>query len=192
MGEIRTVYRIVAAAALATAVSALGGLNFAEASVPAPHLSITDWRELPTPLPRPYAQDASQVATNTEIDAAFQRARSSGKRVFIEFGGNWCGWCRVLTGVMELPEVRAFVGTHFEVVYVEVTSRKWEIDRNLQVIDRFHLQNINSFPWVLIASADGHILNSSADVTSGDNPTPQEMLNWLAKWAEEVPHASQR
>jgi thiol-disulfide isomerase/thioredoxin len=99
--------------------------------------------------------------------------------VVIDFGGNWCPDCRILAGVMELPEVQPFVERHFEVVTVDVGR----LDRNMEIPRRFGA-NVTGVPWLVIAEPDGKVVHSSYEVTdNGFASKPQEMVNWLAKWA---------
>lgn len=170
-------------AMLVGAVLALG-LPAADAAVPAPKVRVATIEELPTPLPLPYDQKADANAVNAQIDAAFARAKKSGKRVLIDLGGNWCPWCRILAGVMALPEVKPFVAAHYEVVNVYVSSAKGHYnDNNRQVLQRFKTK-VGGVPWLIVADADGRVLRSSYEVTDDDHQTPQAMVNWLALWAK--------
>ena len=103
--------------------------------------------DLPSPLPYPFRERVIGKTANAQVDAAFQRAQLSGKRVLIDFGGNWCGWCRMLEAVMTLPEVKPFVEGHFEVVHVYASSDKGKSDRNLQLLRRFGLCFDLQTPW---------------------------------------------
>ncbi len=155
----------------------LGGLAVAWAAAPAPRVHIANSKQLATPLPYPYDEAADANAT---VDAAFARAKQSGKRVMIDFGGNWCPDCRILAGVMALPEVKPFLESHFEIVSVDVGR----FDRNLQIPARFHVAKLAGVPWLLIADADGSVKVSSYEVTDEHHTTPQAMVDWLARWAK--------
>src|SRR5688572_26147747 len=75
-----------------------------------PQVHIADTKSLPTPLPLPYDEKADAPARVAE---AFARAKKNGKRVLIDFGGNWCPDCRILAGVLNLPEVKSYVAKHY-------------------------------------------------------------------------------
>jgi len=147
----------------------------------APHVSTRTLEKLPTPLPLPYNQGQPAMAA---VDAAFAKAKAGDKRVIVDLGGNWCGWCRILAGVMALPEVKPFVEANFEVVSVDVSSKKGQTDRNLAVVNRFGMQKVKGFPWLVVAEPDGKVLASSSDVTDERHQTPQAMVDWLAKFAK--------
>jgi thiol:disulfide interchange protein len=174
----KTTRGILAAAALGLGLLALYDAGSAGAGPSAaPKLRITQSKDLPTPLPLPYDEKANATA---DVDAAFARARASGKRVLIDLGGNWCPDCRILSGVMELPEVKPFVAQHFETVAVDVGR----FDRNLHIPERFKAGKVAGVPWLIIAEPDGTVIHSSYEITdNGFAQKPQAMVNWLAKWA---------
>jgi thiol:disulfide interchange protein len=157
----------------------------ASADVAAPWVSVRRLDRLPTPLPYPFNERQSEAAAMAEVDAAFARARSRGTRVLVDFGGNWCGWCRILEAVIDLPEVKPFVEQHYEVVHVYTSSGGARTDRNLRILARFGLRpgDIEGYPWVVVATADGDVLHSSYEITDDRHQTPQAMVNWLAEWA---------
>ena len=144
-----------------------------------PKIGIRTIDDLPRPLPSPY--DARADATG-QIDAALRRARASGKPVLINFGANWCPDCRVLAGVLELTEMRGWVARKFELVQVDVG----EFDRNLDIADRFTGKPLGAIPAVFVIDAkSGKLRNASSTLALGDPRImkPQEIANWLAKWA---------
>jgi thiol-disulfide isomerase/thioredoxin len=151
------------------------------AAITAPTVRVVASKDLPTPLPYPYDEKANATQ---QIEDVFARARASGKRVVIDFGGNWCPDCRILSGVLELPEVKPFVEEHFEMVAIDVGR----FDRNLHVPQRFNAK-VNGVPWLVIAEPDGTVIHSSYEITdNGFAQKPQAMVDWLAKWAKAPAH----
>ena len=144
----------------------------------APKLSIRSVAQLPRPLPSPY--DASVDAT-AQVNAALKRAKKSGKPVLIDFGANWCADCRVLAGVLELPEMRGWIARKFELVQVDVG----EFDRNLDIAKRFSGEQLGAIPAVFVIDAKRtKLLNAGATLALGDARVmkPQEIADWLATW----------
>ncbi|MEE8439500.1 MAG: thioredoxin family protein [Micropepsaceae bacterium] len=152
----------------------------AHAEGSAPTLSVAEAVNMPTPLPYPYDESADAMAV---VDAALARAEENGKRVLIDLGGNWCGWCRLLAGVMELPEMKPLMAEHFELVTVDISSAAGRIDRNLEVPARFGAEEIGGVPWMIVLASDGTVLHSSYEVTDQNHEEPQQMADWLASWA---------
>jgi thiol-disulfide isomerase/thioredoxin len=168
-------------AAIGLTALALAGCGGPRKPPGAPSVSVQTLEQLPTPLPKPYDEGQQAMAA---VDAAFVRAKAEDKRVIVDLGGNWCPWCRMLAGVMALPEVKPFVDANFEVVSVDVSSAKGQTDRNLDVVRRFGMDKVKGFPWLVVAEPDGRVLASSYEVTDEHHQTPQAMVDWLAKFAK--------
>jgi thiol-disulfide isomerase/thioredoxin len=150
------------------------------AAVPTPKLSIASLQQLPIVTMRPYDEKAD---ANAQVDHAFAKAKTSGKRVLIDLGGNWCPDCIVLTNFMQLPEMRHFMDTHYEIAMVDVGR----FDRNLQVPARFGFkERLKGVPMLLIATPDGKLVNRN-DVfatTNARGMTPKALADYLAKYAK--------
>lgn len=168
---IRTV--LLAAAALVTLSAP------ADAKVAAPRVRAATFEDLGKPLPLPY-----EAAANADAQVAAARARAikARKRLLIDLGGNWCLDCRLLAGVMELPEMRGFVARHFEVVTVDVGR----FDKNLQVPARYGITSrLKGVPAVLIVDPrSNRMVNGGRETALSDarSLTPQALADWLAQW----------
>ena len=167
----RNIAALALMALLATPVAAL--------AAKAPKVGIASTAQLRTPLPYPYDEKADADA---QIVAAAARAKASHKLLLIDFGGNWCGDCRILAGVMRLPEVQPFIDQHYEVVTVDVGR----LDHNTQVLARYGVSDIEGVPALLIIDEQGKVLNRREllDVTDKHHTRPQQMVDWLAKWVK--------
>lgn len=144
----------------------------------APRMRIKSVNQLPQPLPAPYDRRADADA---QIDAALVRARASGKPLLIDFGANWCADCRVLAGVLALPELSAWVARNFELVQVDIG----EFDRNMNVALRFRRTELDAVPSVFVVDAKtGKLRNAGHELGLGDARVmrPQAIADWLAKW----------
>jgi thiol-disulfide isomerase/thioredoxin len=145
----------------------------------APHISITSLSQLDVP-DRPFDEKADADAA---VDAAFARARKSGKDVMIDLGGNWCADCRILSGLMELPELHAFLAAHYEMATVDVGR----FDRNLDIPARFGItERLEGVPAILVSTPDGRLLNAGrvSAIEDARHMTPQALANWLAQWTK--------
>ena len=162
---------LIAALAL-TAVSA-------DAKVTAPRVRAASFEQLGKPLPLPYDEAADADA---KVAAARARAIKGHKRLLIDLGGNWCLDCRLLAGTMELPELRAFVARHFEVVTVDVGR----FDKNLQVPATYGITaRLRGVPAVLIVDPrSNRLVNAGRETALSDarSLTPQALADWLAQW----------
>lgn len=150
-------------------------------AAPAPKVHIATLQELPVPLPYPY--DATRNA-DADVGAAKTKAKGNHKLLLIDLGGNWCGDCRVLAGVMNLPEVKAFIEKH----YVEVSVDVGRFDRNLQVPAHYGItKRLEGVPSVLIVDPKTDKLLNAGRVSAladARSMTPQALANWLAQWTK--------
>ncbi|MBW8815435.1 MAG: thioredoxin family protein [Caulobacterales bacterium] len=173
-------FRQAASALLALAAAAAFCLPAAAA--PAPKVSIRDYSQLKTPLPYPYDEKAD---ANAQLEKAIARAKASHKRVLVDLGGNWCGDCRILAATLELPEMKSFVGKHFEMISVDVGR----FDKNLQIPARYGIhERLEGVPAVLVIDpATDKQLVGKADVAAladARHMQPQDLADWLAKYAK--------
>lgn len=148
----------------------------------APKVALQSIGDLPVVERAPYDEAATPAQADAAVNAAFDRARKSHKRVLIDLGGNWCGDCIVLSNIMQLPELKPFIAKHFEVVVIDVGR----FDKNLQVPARFGFTaRLIGVPTVIVATPDGKLVNGK-DVfamASARDLTPQAIADWLAKYA---------
>lgn len=161
----------------ALAIAALSLSATAMAAAPAPRVSV-GMNGLRQPLPLPYDEAAD---ADRQVVQAKARARAEGKKLLIDLGGNWCPDCRVLAGVMALPEVSAFLRRHYVVVYIDVGR----LDRNAQIARAYGVPKVTGVPALLVVDPrSDRLLNPGRifALTDARNMTPQALADWLAQW----------
>lgn len=151
----------------------------AAAPVTAPRVGTATFEQLPQPLPLPYHAGSARAA----VAQARARALKGHKRLLIDLGGNWCLDCRLLAGVMELPQMRGFMARHFEIVTVDVGR----FDQNLDIPAHYGIKDrLAGVPAVLIVDPrTDRLLNAGRITALADarTLTPQALADWLAGWA---------
>lgn len=168
--------------ALTASLAASLALTSSAAAATAPKVSISSFAQLQTPLPYPYDEAAEAKAVDAAVAKARARAARSHKLLLVDLGGNWCGDCRILYSTMELPEVKAFVDRHYELVLVDVGR----FNKNLQVPARYGItQRLEGVPALLVVDPKtdrlldkGHV----AALADARSMTPQALADWLAQW----------
>lgn len=145
----------------------------------APHVSIATMSDLPLVVTKPYDESAN---ADDQVKSAFREAKAEHKRVLIDLGGNWCTDCIVFANILALPEMKRFAAKHFEFVAVNVGR----YDTNLQIAARFGISHLDGVPTVLIADANGKLLNEGhvSALTDARHMTPQAVADWVAQWAK--------
>lgn len=144
-----------------------------------PPVSIRSLSDLTVP-DTPFSEFADADA---DVARAFAQARAQNKRVLIDLGANWCADCRILSGIMELPEVHRFLDAHYAIAIVDVGR----FNRNLQIPARFGITGrLQGVPSILIASPDGQLLNAGhiSALDDARSMTPQAIVDWLAQWTQ--------
>ncbi|WP_375293425.1 thioredoxin family protein [Novosphingobium sp. G106] len=145
---------------------------------PGPRVSIASIDGLHQPLPLPYDEAAD---ADRQVAAAKARARAEGKKLLIDLGGNWCPDCRVLAGIIALPEVSAFVRRH----YVFVTVDIGRLDKNTQIARHYGIDRLKGVPALLVVDPrSDRLVNADRIFALSDarHMTPQALADWLAQW----------
>jgi thiol-disulfide isomerase/thioredoxin len=129
-----------------------------------------------TPVAHPYDENADAHAA---VTAAFAAARASGHKVLLDFGGNWCPDCRMLAGVLELPQVHAWSSQHFETVYIDVGR----YTKNTDLAQQYGIK-LKAAPTVLVVTPDGKLLNGDNVFALADarSMSAQAVVDLLASW----------
>jgi thiol-disulfide isomerase/thioredoxin len=162
---------------LATLAASAAG---APAAVPAPHLSIASIDQLPQPLPYPYDEQADAKAV---VAKARAQARREHKMLLIDLGGNWCGDCRVLASIVELPDLKPFLDKHFVIATVNIGR----YDKNGDIAAHYGVTGrLDGVPAILVVDpVHDKLVNGGRlfALTDARHMTPQGLADWLAQWA---------
>ena len=167
--------RLASATAFAVVLTAAG---FSVQAASAPRVGITSLAQLPTPLPNPFDPGADAKA---QVAAARAKAKASHRLLMIDLGGAWCADCRLLAGLMERPEIAAFIDAHYVVVAVDVGR----MNRNLDIPARYGAsEGLEGVPSLLIVDRHGRLVNAGhvAALADARSMTPQALADWLASW----------
>jgi len=121
-------------------------------AIPAFSAAHAEKTETEHPEAKPYKKNAK---ASKNVDAALARAAVADKRVLLVMGANWCHDSRGLAGWFERPRFAAMLEPKYEIVYVDVGYR----DRNIDIAQRFGIEEIKGTPTVLVLSPRGALLN---------------------------------
>jgi thiol:disulfide interchange protein len=122
---------------------------------------------------------------DAQIAAALGRAAAENKRVLLDFGANWCIWCRRLHSTFESdPAVSRALDRGFVVVMVDVNTRNG-VKRNAGVNERYGDPIKHGIPVLVVLGADGKQLTTkdSGELEEGEGHSPAKITAFLAKWA---------
>ncbi|HEY1794005.1 MAG TPA: thioredoxin family protein [Opitutaceae bacterium] len=120
-----------------------------------------------------------------DIGAALARASRAHKRVLLDFGANWCIWCRRLHGTFgRNPGVSAELRRDYEVVMVDVNTRRGG-KRNAAVNLRYGNPVRHGIPVLVVLGADGRqlVTKDSGELEEGSGHSPAKIMAFLSAWA---------
>jgi thiol:disulfide interchange protein len=130
--------------------------------------------------PRPVIYDEGADGEK-QITEALSLARKENKKVLLQFGANWCGWCHKLHQLCESDTaIAAKLKADYLVVLVDVNKgHNGDINRKYGNPTRFGL------PAIVVLDSDGRALitQDTGELEAGDHHDPTKLLAFLNKWA---------
>ena len=98
--------------------------------------------------------DPSQA--RADIAAALKDAAATHRRVLLDFGGNWCGDCRVLDLYMHDQKNKPLVDANFVVVHINIGR----MDANQDIAERYQVPLSRGVPALAVLGENGKLLYS--------------------------------
>lgn len=151
------------------------GMNTAERKYTATYLNETAERFNGMSAGKPLKELAEQMlkaATGITFlqqpvfDDVLSRAKSEGKRIFIDCYTSWCGPCRLMaSNVFTQQEVGEYFNAHF--VNVKYNMEKGE------AVSLGRKYEVNAYPTLLILDSDGTLLNRHTGAL-----TAEDLIGW--------------
>ena len=138
---------------------------------------------LALPLAAPAAKLYPDPArAGADIAAAVQQARQQGKRVLIDFGGDWCTDCKVLDVNLRRPENAALLAERFVMVHVNVGERG--IDTNFDVAKRYGIPLDKGVPALAVLDSDGRVIyaHKAGEFENMRAMDPASVHDFLVRW----------
>jgi thioredoxin-related protein len=116
-----------------------------------------------------------------DIAAAIKTATKENKRILIDVGGNWCGWCHKLDNLFKSDkEIGGMLKKNYVVVKVNFSPE----NENKKVLDRY--PKISGYPHIFVLDKAGKLLHSQDTglLETGDHHDPDKVKTFLTKWAK--------
>lgn len=114
-----------------------------------------------------------------DIKMAVAEAKRTNRRVMLDVGGEWCGWCHVLDRYFaEHADLRAMRDEHYVWLKVNFSPQ----NRNEAVLSRY--PTIPGYPHLFVLEQDGKLLHSqgTAQLEEGASYNRDRMAAFLLKW----------
>lgn len=122
----------------------------------------------------------AESAAKADLNAALAKAKREGKRVIVDFGGDWCGDCQVLDIYFHQSPNAEIVEKHF----IEVKVNIGQMDANLDVAKRCGVPLNKGVPALAVLDGNGKVLYSQANGEFESMRTMQssDVTAFLNKW----------
>ena len=121
---------------------------------------------------------------SADIEAAQKQAAREGKRVLVDFGGDWCTDCKILDINFKKPENAALLASRFVLVHVNVGAKG--ITDNFPVAERYGIPLKKGVPALAVLDAKGQVLyaQKNGEFESMRSMDPKSVNDFLKRWAE--------
>jgi len=114
-----------------------------------------------------------------DIADALTEARTTGRNVILDVGGEWCIWCKRLDEFFaQNDSVKEFMEKYYVVVKVNWSKE----NKNEAVLSRY--PKIPGYPHLFVLDASGNLLHSqnTGDLESGDQHDRDKVMAFLQQW----------
>lgn len=131
--------------------------------------------------PKPTLYNPSADA-KADIAAAVKKAAVENKHVFLQLGGNWCGWCILYNNLVTTNDtLETYMDKNYVTVHINYSQENFndEVFKSLGYPQRF------GFPVFVILDSKGQRLHTqnSAYLEKGKGHDPKKVLEFLENWA---------
>lgn len=117
-------------------------------------------------------------AAPAEIKAALAEARSTHKRVLLDFGGNWCPDCKVLNIYLHQSPNAALLAKYYVLVDVNIGR----MDANLELAHKYGVP-VTGVPALAVVDGSGKVVYAqSKEFEDMRSMQPSAVTQFLEKW----------
>lgn len=124
-----------------------------------------------------------------QIDEALVKAKTDGKFVICQVGGNWCPWCLKFADFVEKDTaVNKVVNDNFEYIHVNYNPSKIAGEESLQkaelLMKRLNNPKRFGFPVFVVLDEKGNVLHiqDSSFLEDGKGYNEEKVLRFFKNW----------
>jgi thioredoxin 1 len=139
---------------------------------------------LPARAADPEIYPASEQA-KADLAAGLHKAAATHKRVLLDFGGNWCGDCKVLDIYFHDPANSGLLQANYVVVHVNIGH----MDQNQQIAERYQVPLNKGVPALAVLDEHGKLLYSqrSGEFEAMRRMESSAVTSFLLQWKPAKP-----
>ena len=124
-----------------------------------------------------------------QIDQAVAKAKSEGKFVICQVGGNWCPWCLKFADFIEKDTtISKMIADNFEYIHVNYNPRKSQGEEKLAqgraLMKRLNNAGRFGYPVFVVLDEEGRILHiqDSGLLEEGEGYNQKKVLSFFKNW----------
>ena len=134
-----------------------------------------------------------QINPLEQIDDALSKAKSEGKFVICQVGGNWCPWClRFADFITADTAISKVIDEHFIYIHVNYNPRKSSDEKKTEqtaaMLKRLGNPARFGFPVFVVLKEDGKVLHiqDSSFLEEGQGYDQKKVLRFFKNWTPEA------
>ena len=124
-----------------------------------------------------------------QIDQAVAKAKTEGKFVVCQVGGNWCPWClKFADFITNDTAISKVIDENFEYIHVNYNPRKSQgpeqVEQGKALMKRLDNAGRFGFPVFVILNEEGKILHiqDSSFLEEGEGYNQEKVLRFFKNW----------
>ena len=128
-----------------------------------------------------------------QIDQAVAKAKTEGKFVVCQVGGNWCPWClKFADFIANDTAISKVIDENFEYIHVNYNPRKSQgpeqVEQGKALMKRLDNAGRFGFPVFVILDEEGKILHiqDSSFLEEGEGYNQEKVLRFFKNWTPSV------
>lgn len=117
---------------------------------------------------------------NADLAKAVSEAGRGNKRILVEVGGEWCGWCHRMHAFFDQNEsLQRLRDDNFVVMQVNFS----EENKNEKFLSKY--PKIEGYPHIFVLDSSGKLLHSqnTGDLEQGKGYSLEKFTAFLSQWA---------
>lgn len=129
----------------------------------------------------------------TQIDKAISHAKTQGKYVVCQVGGNWCRWCLLFADFMSKDsEINNFVDDNFVFIHVNYNPRERadevKAKKNEQLLKRLGNPGRFGYPVFVILDTAGKVIHiqDSSFLEQGNGYDKEKVMRFFRNWTPDA------
>ena len=120
-----------------------------------------------------------------QIDQAIAEAKSAGKNVLCQVGGNWCPWCiKFANYIAADEEIKKIVDDNFIYIHVNYSKK----NRNHEAMKRLGKCTRFGFPVLVVLNEEGSVVHiqDSGLLEEGEGYDKKKVQSFFTHWTPQA------